>query len=458
MLTDEKNRLLTEVSFDKPMGQYLRRYWHPIAGVSEFDALSIKPLRVLGEDLVLYRDLSGTYGLVDRRCPHRGADMAYGFVEKCGLRCSYHGWQFEASGQCTHQPFEEVMDPEARMRRQTRTNAYPVQEKAGLLWAYMGPLPAPLLPDWELFNFKNGFAQAVFSVIPCNWFQCQENSIDPVHFEWTHNNWMLRAEGDDVPYVPTHMRIAFEEIDYGFVYKRLRGNETEDNVMWTTGRVTLWPNGFYLGHHFEWRVPIDDTHTLSVLWVFSCVPKERHPYVQGKIPSWYGPIKDPTTDRWITSHVANQDFVVWVGQGAIADRTREKLGQSDKGIVTMRRKFFDELNAVQAGAEPKGLIRDPAANCDVVLPSACRDEMRDGLPKDALLAHPLLGPYVKDFFGQAGQPAAVREAYEAAIGMKMQGSTTFRVHGSGAPPALAPSSSVVSSSPSSTPPSEKIST
>jgi 5,5'-dehydrodivanillate O-demethylase len=441
MLSEEKNRVLTEVGPGKPMGEYLRRYWHPVAGASEFDTQSVRSIRLFGEDLVLYKDLGGNYGLVDRKCPHRGADMSYGFVEQCGIRCNYHGWQYEASGQCIHQPFEEVSDPAARMRQSTRIKAYPVQEKAGMLWAYMGPLPAPLLPDWDAFGFKNGFAQAVFSVIPCNWFQCQENSIDPVHFEWTHNNWMTRMQSDDGEYVPTHQKLAFEEFDYGFVYKRLRGAETEDNIMWTTGRVTLWPNAFYLGHHFEWRVPVDDTHTLSVLWVFSCVPKELHPYTQDRIPSWYGPITEPDTGRWISSHVANQDFVVWVGQGANADRSKEKLGQSDKGIVMMRRKFFEELEAVQAGAEPKGLIRDPEVNRSVELPSACRDEMMNGLPRKELLAHPLLGPYVRSFIGQAGQPDEVREAYERAIGQKTDRSTTFQVHGghSESTPAATPS-------------------
>jgi 5,5'-dehydrodivanillate O-demethylase oxygenase subunit len=430
MLSDEKNRLLTEVGPDKPMGRYLRRYWHPIAGASEFDHQSVKPVRILGEDLVLYKDLGGEWGLVDRHCPHRNADMSFGFVEKRGLRCSYHGWQYEASGQCIHQPFEEVADPSARMRKNTQIKAYPVQEKAGLLWAYMGPQPAPLLPDWELFHARNGFAQAVFAEIPCNWFQCQENSIDPVHFEWTHNNWTTRLAGEEGPYVPTHMKLAFEEFEHGFVYRRLRGSETEDNVMWTTGRVTLWPNAFFLGHHFEWRVPIDDTHTLSVLWVFSLVPSEQGEYVQEKIPSWYGPLRD-AEGRWITSHVANQDFAVWVGQGAITDRTREKLGQSDKGIVQMRRRFFEELDAVQAGAEPKGLIRDPAQNHCIALPSACAGEVASGLTRAELDAHPLLGPYLRDFFGQAGQPSEVTEAYEKAIGQKVRGARFFKVHGSG---------------------------
>jgi len=124
---------------------------------------------------------------------------------------------------------------------------------------------------------------------------------------------------------------------------------------------------------------------------------------------------------------------VWVGQGTVTDRTREKLGQSDKGIVMMRRRFFEELEAMQADPahEPKGLIRDPEKNRNVFLPSACRDEMINGLPRRELAAHPLLGPYLKDFFGQAGQPDEVRVAYEKAIGQKVEGAAFFKVHGAG---------------------------
>lgn len=431
MLSTEKNQILTQVGPGKPMGEYLRRYWHPIAGASEFDGNSVRPIRLFGEDLVLFKDLSGRYGLVQRRCPHRNADLAFGLVEKEGLRCAYHGWEFSPGGQCVHQPYEEIVDPEARLRSKTVVKAYEVREKAGMLWAYMGPVPAPELPDWDLFNYRNGFAQAVFAELPCNWFQCQENSIDPIHFEWTHNNWTARLQDGNAPYAPTHVKTQYEEFEYGFIYKRLRASESDQNPMWTVGRVTLWPNAFYLGHHFEWRVPIDDENTLSVLWVFSRVPKEQEPYVQERIPSWYGPLHDEN-GRWITSHVANQDFAAWVGQGRITDRTKETLGASDRGIVMMRKRFFEELEAVAAGSRPKGLIIDKESNKDVSLPSACRDELLYGMPRAEQDRHPLLGPYLRDFIGQAGQPEEVRLAYEKAIGQKTQGAKFFVVHGADA--------------------------
>ncbi len=176
------------------MGQLLRRYWMPIAAVSEFENIWIKTVRLMGEDLTLYKDLSGAFGLIDRHCPHRRADLSYGFVEQCGLRCNYHGWRFDETGRCVEQPWEDIAVPEARFKDRIHITAYPVEEKAGLLWAYLGPQPAPLVPDWEAFSWKNGFVQIVFADVPCNWLQCQENSIDPVHFEWMHMNWSVRSE------------------------------------------------------------------------------------------------------------------------------------------------------------------------------------------------------------------------------------------------------------------------
>ena len=168
MLDSAKNQLLTQVGPGTPMGELLRRYWMPVGAVSEFDNKSIKPVRLMGEDLTLYKDLSGTYGLVDRQCPHRRADMSYGFVEQCGLRCNYHGWLFDQGGRCTEQPYEDVAAPEARFKDKVKIKAYPVEARSGLLWAYLGPAPAPLVPNWEPFTWANGFVQIVFADVPCN--------------------------------------------------------------------------------------------------------------------------------------------------------------------------------------------------------------------------------------------------------------------------------------------------
>ena len=305
MLTAARNELLTKVGPGTPMGELLRRYWQPVGGASQLDANPIKPIRLMGENLVLYKDRAGTYGLVDRHCPHRRADLAYGWVEDKGIRCSYHGWLMDETGQCIEQPYEDTVSPKPS-KAGCRIAGYPVRELAGLLWAYMGPLPAPELPVWEPFTWANGFREVVLADVPCNWFQCQENSIDPVHFEWMHDNWGERMRGSDAT-APKHLKLKFEEFDHGFVYKRVREGQSEQDRYWTVGRVALWPNGFYLGRHFEWRVPVDDENTLSVAWFFVRVPKGREPYVQERVPAWVSPIKGDD-GRWITSHVINQDI------------------------------------------------------------------------------------------------------------------------------------------------------
>ena len=421
MLDRDTNRKLSQVGADTPMGALMRRYWHPIAGAAEMERRPTVPIRLMGEDLVLYRDLSGGYGLLDRHCCHRRADLTYGYVEPNGLRCSYHGWLYDARGACIEQPFEDTADPESRFKDKIRIRSYPVEEKAGMLWAYLGPEPAPLVPTWEPFTWANGFRQVVISEIPCNWFQCQENSIDPVHFEWQHENWRVRAAGTAGPYAPKHLRIDFEEFDYGITYKRVRENTDERHPLWTVGRNCLWPNALFTGDHFEWRVPIDDDNTLSVGWFFNPVPKHRRPYAQNEIPCWRAPIKDED-GRWITSHVMNQDFVAWVGQGTLADRSREHLGRSDRGVIMMRRRFLSDIDLVERNEDPKAVVRDPAANDCIELPIFDRDFFVDGWePKDLRDTGHVRTRSTLNFVFQAGQPAEVRAAYVEAMGLSDEG-------------------------------------
>lgn len=422
MLSEERNRRLSQVGRGTPMGELMRRYWHPIAAVSELEDNPVKPIRLMGEDLVLYRDRRGAYGLLDRKCAHRRADLSYGYVEDCGLRCNYHGWRYDERGQCIEQPYEEHVDAQAKLKRSVRIKAYPVEAKAGLVWAYLGPEPAPLVPTWEPFTWRNGFVQIVYAEVPCNWFQCQENSIDPVHFEWMHDNWgQTRLRGKDGPYAPAHLKLDFEEFDYGFQYKRIREGSDETGTRWTIGRVCLWPNALFTGDHFEWRVPIDDENTLSVVWAFSRVPRESEPYVQQRIPYWRGPIRDEKTGRWLSSHLMNQDFIAWVGQGMLADREREHLGASDRGVTMMRRRFEAELEAIARGEEPKGLVRDRETNLCIGLPIAERELLINGLSRAEFIRY-----YRERFrtFGaypfQAGQPEAVKREFEAAIGMTVE--------------------------------------
>jgi 5,5'-dehydrodivanillate O-demethylase oxygenase subunit len=420
VLSQEQNRTLTEVGVGTPMGALLRRYWMPIAAVAELEDRPTKRVRLMGEDLVLYRDRRGTYGLLDRHCAHRRADLSYGAVEDCGLRCHYHGWLYGETGACLAQPFEETTHPEARFKDRITLKAYPVEAKAGLLWAYLGPAPAPLTPTWEPFTWTNGFVQIVFAEIPCNWLQAQENSIDPVHFEWLHGNWSRALRGVYGTKSPTHLKIGFDEFEYGFVYRRVLEGQSEQDELWTVGRTCLWPNCLFTGAHFEWRVPIDDANTLSVGWFFDRVPNEMEPFTQERIPYWYGPICDPSTGRWITTHVMNQDFVAWVGQGAVADRTQEHLGESDRGVIMLRRKLLEQVDVVTRGGEPKALIRDAAENECITLPIIGRDRYVNGASRARLLseASSTPGPLLPEGFPfQSGQPEEIRAAYRKAMGL-----------------------------------------
>src|SRR5581483_2531330 len=146
MLTREQNDRLARVGPGTAGGELMRRYWHPVAAVSQMKEIHTLPVRLLGEDLILYKDLSGTYGLIDPFCPHRRMSFIYGVPEELGIRCAYHGWQFDETGKCLDMPYERAEDPNTRFMEKVQAKTYPVQEMAGLLFAYMGPQPAPLLP------------------------------------------------------------------------------------------------------------------------------------------------------------------------------------------------------------------------------------------------------------------------------------------------------------------------
>ena len=182
------------------------------------------------------------------------------------------------------------------------------------------------------------------------------------------------------------------------------------------GRIALWPNGFYLGNHFEWRVPVDDENTLSVAWFFMRVPKGREPYVQDRVPTWVSPIKD-ADGRWITSHVINQDIIAWVGQGPIADRSKEHIGASDLGIVMIRKRLFDDLDAIAQGRDPKAIIRNSNIAKCVELPYFQKKESVEGIPLEDYEKYPLLKARLKAFRHCYGQPPEVRRAFEEAMGI-----------------------------------------
>jgi 5,5'-dehydrodivanillate O-demethylase oxygenase subunit len=200
VLSAEKQEILTRVGPGTPMGELLRRYWYPIAAESQLAAGCVRRVRLLGEDLALFRDAHGRLGLLDTRCPHRGAALGYGWVDGAGVRCPYHGWQFGADGNCLDIPTEADA---AAPRACVQARAYGAESLGGLIFGYLGPEPAPLLPRYDLYVWEGVLRDVGHALVPCNWLQIMENSVDPLHVEWLHGHYASRIAGEAGRPVPT---------------------------------------------------------------------------------------------------------------------------------------------------------------------------------------------------------------------------------------------------------------
>lgn len=356
-MRQEENELLTRVGPGTPGGNLLRRYWHPVAAVAELPAdRPIRKVRILGEDLVVWRDKSGHYGMTAERCPHRGASLAFGRVEQEGIRCPYHGWRFAASGKCLETPAE-------RSTIDISTAGYPVQELGGMLFVYMGPAPAPALPRWDVLAWEKG-ERAIerHSVLRCNWFQAMENSVDPSHLYWLHGE-----TGHLKPSVGEYQEEHdFEIFDYGIMKRRTTGGTASGQV---DQHPLLFPTilrhvfkrrtNNKITHNLQYRVPIDDTTTQVFMVTF--VPDSTKRASIENTDFQYVPMTNED-GSYRMEMVLAQDVMAWETQGAIADRTKEYLGEADRGVVILRRLMRQQIDAVREGRLPLGV--KPAGSGD----------------------------------------------------------------------------------------------
>ena len=366
-VTRQRNERLTRVGADTPMGRYMRRFWHPIAASVQLkkDAdIPVIPVKLLGERLALFRCEDDSLGLVAERCPHRGAALSYGIVEDDCIRCPYHAWKFTKEGRCVDQPAEHDA---ARMKETLRINAYPVQELGGLIWAYLGPTPAPLLPRYEFVVREDYDHDIGISRMPCNWLQVAENTMDPVHIEYLHmgyTNYVRKRKGLSTVPLRKHKKLAFEPFEYGIIKKRLWEGDGDDSPEWTIGHPQIFPATAQVSYHNGWvqfqiRVPVDDTNTI-IYW-YNCRPHKVGEPPQKEVPLWENPWANEE-GKYMPDQLNAQDMMVMISQGEITDHTLEHLGRSDRGVALYRATLLQQIDRVERGEDPLGVVRDPAKN------------------------------------------------------------------------------------------------
>ena len=351
MLTKEQNELLARTGPNTPMGAVLRRYWHPV-GCSEF--VTAKPHRVkaLGEELLLFRGANGAVSLTQLRCAHRSVALDYGRVEGNCIRCPYHGWLYDQSGQCVEQPAESEG---SNFKDKVHLTSYRVQEMGGLVFAYMGPEPAPLLPLYDVLIKTDGVKEVQQQVIHANWLNHVENIVDISHLGWLHGYTFPAYGGRKVTY-------HWDRKDYGCDNVMLIDGIDDSHVSCygypTVNRFALPavdPNG-ELVLSLIYRVPIDDESLM--LYFLRFYPHET----TRTIRSSNRPVKlheyAPLAGDWWGIDIIDQDRMVIEQQGVIADREHERLGVSDGGIILMRQMMKESLDLVEQGKDPLCIIRD----------------------------------------------------------------------------------------------------
>ena len=300
--------------------------------------------------------------------------MKYGIPDEDGLRCCYHGWMFAPNGQCIDTPLES---PANKLKEQVKIASYPVQELGGLVWAYMGPAPAPLLPPWDLFVVPNAIRQIGIAELACNWLQCHENTGDPAHSVYLHGHtfkYMLQKQGKlEERANDGQLHTLYARMDMAKGIESLYAHETQygmgkgmnyskalgaDKDRVSRHSTVIFPFFTQTGgpgqvrQEFQIRVPIDDTHTYHINYGCFIAPEAE----LESVPYYDVPLYDDD-GRPLWDFVLAQDVHAWISQGDIMDRTVEQLGRTD--LVFMRRQFEEQMLIVEDGGDPKNVFRDP---------------------------------------------------------------------------------------------------
>jgi phthalate 4,5-dioxygenase oxygenase subunit len=389
-ITKEMNERLTLVGPGTPMGEVFRRYWLPACLSEELPERDGPPirLRLLGEDLVGFRDSAGDIGVVDAYCAHRKAPLFFGRNEECGLRCVYHGWKYDTTGACVDMPSEP---PYSKFRLRVSIKAYPTYEAGGVVWCYMGPrerMPAP--PAYEWLRAPATHRRVSKTGEPCNYLQGIEGGIDTAHSSFAHNNdignpRLLRSRD-------THPRLEVDRRDHGFTYASLRNVSDEQTYL----RVYQFMMPFQQSRgglldfegnpatlpsiHGHMWMPIDDEHTWVYNWMYAAddrypisdeywwdqesrMGRGREHFREGTYWLKLDPSNDYGIDREVQrtktftgiEGINTQDFALQTGMGPIVDRSTEALGSTDMAIQTARRLLIEAMDEVAAGKDPVGV-------------------------------------------------------------------------------------------------------
>lgn len=418
MLSKERNDHITLVGPGTPCGAMMRRYWHPIAASSQLARPGTRPVRILGEDLVLYRDRSGKLGLLEPHCPHRRASLLFGMPDDCGLRCTYHGWKFDSTGQCVDQPFETFSIPTSKYKEEIKIKAYPVEELGGLIFAYLGPEPLPLLPRWEAFVRDDVYREIGMCVIPCNWLQTVENAGDSSHVVTTHyqyGSYVLEQLGR--PELKRHENSSGAQ-GYSIRAERKAHSQGVGAVIFPY--LDAQGDGTY-----QIRIPVDDTHTLHIWYMIFDAEAQKELGIELKpqadmrdIPFFEVPVptlvEGQVPDWTLLDNNSGQDLVMWYSQGPILDRSMENLGAGDRHIIHLRKMLFEQIQIVQDGGDPINTFRDPETNKCIIPEHQVRARPRvspDGRPDRTNAARKYSPAYQKATAARLGAKALLDPAY-----------------------------------------------